>query len=164
MSKGAFSQIYCLMPVFYRVHFALTFLQIMLDRQWNTATLHLHPCLQRIFQMSEDHTDTVKLGHSLGLWHVCLCCPMLICSRLDRWRLRSIPTTADPNGALTKRTDSDEDQVVPPLTKCAGFTNANAAQTDTIKTLISMWTDSGLDAGQRQVSVVSTFDCLCSRL
>lgn len=64
----------------------------------------------------------------------------------------AIPTAADPGGSLTKRTNSDEDAVVPPLTKRAGFSNANAAQTDTIKTLISMWTDSGLDAGQRQVS------------
>ncbi|KAL3162673.1 hypothetical protein ABBQ38_008717 [Trebouxia sp. C0009 RCD-2024] len=67
----------------------------------------------------------------------------------------AIPTSADPNGALTKRTDSDEDQVVPPLTKRAGFANANAAQTDTIKTLISMWTDSGLDASQRQGTLLT---------
>lgn len=67
----------------------------------------------------------------------------------------AIPTAADPGGSLTKRTNSDEDAVVPPLTKRAGFSNANAAQTDTIKTLISMWTDSGLDAGQRQGTMIT---------
>ena len=64
----------------------------------------------------------------------------------------AVPLAADPNGALTAIFNSEEAEIVPPLTKRAGFANANAAQIDTIKTLISMWHDSGLDFGQRQVS------------
>ena len=64
----------------------------------------------------------------------------------------AIPTAADPNGGLTKRTDSDEDQVVPPLQKRAGFSNANAAQIQTMKDLIAMWDLPGLPATGKQVS------------
>ena len=76
----------------------------------------------------------------------------------------AIPTSADPNGGLTKRADSDEDAVVPPLTKRAGFANANANQISIIKTLISMWTDSGLDPNTRQVSHCHQVCAQCLKL
>ena len=63
----------------------------------------------------------------------------------------AIPLTADPNQNLQKRSDSDEDLVVPPLQKRAGFSLPSSAQIKVIKELISQWTDAGLDESTKQV-------------
>lgn len=80
----------------------------------------------------------------------------------------AIPTAADPNGGLTKRTTGDEDAVVPGLQKRAGFANANAKQIQTIKDLIAMWDLPGLAATGKQVSLCSMPDAvdmsLCTSL
>ena len=68
----------------------------------------------------------------------------------------AVPVTADPNGALDKRGLSDEDAVVPPLQKRAGFSNANAAMVADMKTLISMWDLPSITTG-KQVTMFSNY-------
>lgn len=67
----------------------------------------------------------------------------------------AIPLTADPGQGLQKRSEGDEDLVVPDLQKRAGFTIPNNAQIATIKQLIGMWTDPGLDESTKQKTLLT---------